>query len=49
MSLARSVRFNVPQIAGMPIARVWRAMVLVRRVKMATAEFPSLEEQSPNS
>ena len=40
MSLAGSVCFNVPQIAGMPIARVWRAVLLVRRVKMATGRAP---------
>src|SRR5205823_7106091 len=40
MSLAGSVGFNVAQIASVPIARVWRAVLLMRRIKMATGGTP---------
>ena len=40
MSLTGSVCFNVAKIAGMPIARVWRAVLFMRRVKMPTGRTP---------
>ena len=34
MRLSASIRFNVAQVTGVTIGRVWRTMLLVRRIKV---------------